>query len=378
VNPRTQFLVSAGLFHAGVIYESILALRRMTRSPKELPGAEWRVIARSAARWLVMVVLLAGLCSLVGPRSGFTVIRLVSQALFAEGIGLSLALAVAQRRGAGLARLAYALVGVVLLAAYVEGYHHGPTNLQVRRHRLDLAQGAGHGTLRLLHLSDLQAEQIGPFERRVLEEARRLEPELVVWTGDFIQPRLSPTRAGATKELRALLRERPIPAPLGNFAVRGDIDLEWPDVVRDTGITPLSGEVARIELPHGRRLSLVGLHPGTSRGHDRAGLRRELAAATPGDLRIVIGHNPNFVRQLDESGGADLALAGHTHGGQVVLPLLGAPYTKTTLPSRYASGLHDYGESRLHVSAGIGMERGAAPQVRFLCPPEICLLEIRY
>ena len=90
-----------------------------------------------------------------------------------------------------------------------------------------------------------------------------------------------------------------------------------------------------------------------------------------------VGHNPNFVANLVDLGAKpDLVLAGHTHGGQVVLPFFGAPYTKTNLPRRYASGLHDYKGFALHVSAGVGMERGAAPQVRFLCPPEICLLEL--
>ena len=49
------------------------------------------------------------------------------------------------------------------------------------------------------------------------------------------------------------------------------------------------------------------------------------------------------------------------------------------IPRRYAAGgLHDYEGIPLHVSRGVGMERGSAPQVRFLCPPEICLLEVTY
>lgn len=369
--------MSATLFHAGVIGVSFLAARQVIRTLDASLGARVRAVVGAGALWLGAVGLLAGLSSLLGPRSGFTVIRFVSQALFAEGLFLTLVLCAAERQVA-FARIGYALVALALVAAYVEGYHRGPTNLQVRSHSVDLARGESFGTLRLLHMSDLQADRLGSYERRVLEEARRLEPELIVWTGDFIQPRLQPTRAGTTAEFRAFLRERPIPARFGSFAVQGDVDLDWPDVVRDTGITPLSGDVARLALPNGRWLSLVGLQAGTSRGQDRASLQRELAAATAGDLRIVIGHNPDFVRLLQKSGGADLALAGHTHGGQVVLPLLGAPYTKTRLPRRFASGLHDYDRSMVHVSAGIGMERGTAPQVRFLCPPEICLLEIRY
>jgi predicted MPP superfamily phosphohydrolase len=74
----------------------------------------------------------------------------------------------------------------------------------------------------------------------------------------------------------------------------------------------------------------------------------------------------------------DLALAGHTHGGQVVLPLIGPPFTKTRLARRYASGLNDYDGIPIHVSPGVGMERGTAPQIRFLCPPEISVLDVVY
>ena len=88
-----------------------------------------------------------------------------------------------------------------------------------------------------------------------------------------------------------------------------------------------------------------------------------LAARAPRDsLRLVIGHGPDFVLDLADTGLVDLALAGHTHGGQVVLPLLGAPFTKTRIARRYASGLNDYEGIPIHVSPGVGMERGTAPQ----------------
>ena len=209
---------------------------------------------------------------------------------------------------------------------------------------------------------------MGEWEDRVLEEARRLQPDLVVWTGDYVQPRLSPTRADAESRLRAVLRHRPVPAVLGSYAVRGDVDVNWPRVLASTGVATLSEDVVRVPLPGGRTLRLVGLASGTSRGRDRVALARELGDVPAGDLSIVAGHNPSYVRLLPGLGRVDLALAGHTHGGQVALPLIGAPYTKSLLPRRYARGLHDFEGIPVHVSAGIGMERGVAPQVRFLFP----------
>jgi hypothetical protein len=156
------------------------------------------------------------------------------------------------------------------------------------------------------------------------------------------------------------------------------VDRNWPAPVAGTGIVPLAGGSATLTLPGGRRLVLVGLQPSTSHDDDPRALCRELAAAPDADLRLVLGHSPSFVRWLPRCGGADIALAGHTHGGQVVVPLYGAPITKSALHRRYASGFHEYAGTLLHVSAGIGMERMTAPQIRFGCPPEICLLEVRY
>jgi predicted MPP superfamily phosphohydrolase len=75
----------------------------------------------------------------------------------------------------------------------------------------------------------------------------------------------------------------------------------------------------------------------------------------------------------------DLALAGHTHGGQVVVPFFGPLLTLSDVPRHVAAGgVHELGPVRVHVSRGVGMERGSAPQIRFFCPPEICLLTLRY
>jgi predicted MPP superfamily phosphohydrolase len=74
----------------------------------------------------------------------------------------------------------------------------------------------------------------------------------------------------------------------------------------------------------------------------------------------------------------ELALGGHTHGGQIVLPGFGPPLTLSRLPRRYAAGLNVYEGIPLHVSPGIGMERLTAPQVRFFCPPEVSVIDVRY
>ena len=63
--------------------------------------------------------------------------------------------------------------------------------------------------------------------------------------------------------------------------------------------------------------------------------------------------------------------------GNFVLPFLGPVVTASRLPRLFAGGLHDFRGTPLHVSRGVGMERAFAPPVRFLCPPEICVLDLR-
>jgi hypothetical protein len=373
-----QFLVTCAVFHAGALCLSVWSARAWRAGRGQYAAQRLRSAVLGAASLLLAIVAWAGLCSLIGPRSGFTVIRLLSQALFSELLLLSVFVAALECRSSPIRGVAGALLPVGLLGVYWDAYHREPTALEVRTHELDLSRGAPVGRLRLLHLSDLQSDRVGAYEGRVIEEGRRLRPDLVIWTGDYVQPRLAPTRVETEARFREMLRRVPMRASLGTYGVRGDVDVHWPEVVAGTEIVPLSGRSVRLELPGGRALRLIGLDPSTSRGHDVATLSRMLAASKADEVRILVGHNPAFVRLLPGLGHADLALAGHTHGGQVVLPIFGAPYTKTLLPRRFARGLHEFDGVPVHVSAGIGMERGTAPQVRFLCPPEICLLEIRY
>ena len=141
---------------------------------------------------------------------------------------------------------------------YVEAYHREPENLQVRTHAVDLARSPARGRVRVLHISDLQADRIADYEERVVSRALALAPDLILLTGDYVQPRLAPTRTRARADLKALLRRSGFRAPLGVFAVRGDVDVDWPEVLDDTGATLLADSSAAFCGSNDN-----GLHPGT-------------------------------------------------------------------------------------------------------------------
>jgi predicted MPP superfamily phosphohydrolase len=376
-----RFWIAAALFHAGVSVLTLVVARRWVRRLE--PGATsvaWvRASVTDALFWGVPALWLAALAAAF-TLDAFTAVRLLSQALFGELVVLLAAIALLLwRRRFQAGALVAALSCLMLLGAYGEAYHREPTDLQVRTHSVDLTRdGRTRGRFRIVHLSDIQADRIGSYQEHALRLAAEQKPDLIVLTGDYVQPRVGSSRARPTADLNALLRAWRFDAPLGAYAVRGDVDADWPRVFDKTPVTTLTGELVTRGLPGGVTLSLVGITPSMSHGRDRKHLL-ELASRAPQDsLRLVIGHGPDFVLSLADTGLVDLALAGHTHGGQVVLPLIGPPFTKTRIARRYASGLNDYAGIPIHVSPGVGMERGTAPQIRFLCPPEISVLDVSY
>ena len=384
---QARFWIAALVFHVALGAVCVWIARwwpaRLERiaAGRDTGIAAWlRALLRDAVTLGASALVLAAAASLIAPRSGFTVVRFLSQALFGEAILMAVWLAVLHRRHSfGGRALLPAALAIALLAVYWDAYHIEPEDLRVSAHTLDLAGATGaQQRLRIVHLSDIQTDRVGEHEDRAIREALALSPDLIVLTGDYIQPRLRPTRAQAGADLKALLRARGFRAPLGVYAVCGDVDRDWPRVLEGTGITLLWAKAARIPLGSGRTLSVIGLSPGMSRGRNVDMMLRLIDSVPETDLRLVVGHNPSFVREVAGRARVDLALAGHAHGGQVVLPWLGPPITKMALPARYAAGLNDYRGIPLHVTRGVGMERGTAPQIRFLCPPEICAIDVTY
>lgn len=289
-------------------------------------------------------------------------------------VGLALTMAVLARRTA---RSTAVLALVALLPAPLGFYatHVAPFRLTVDRAALAIpADRGGHDQIRIGVLADIQTARVGAHERAAVDRLLALEPDVILITGDFYQGPES-RRVAEEAELADLLAR--LHAPGGVFAVRGDVDFESGPLgeLAGTGIQLLDDEVVRVRA--GDRNLLIG---GTKLDW-RSGAAREvydeLAAADREAVVILMAHRPDVVLDLPADARVDLAVAGHTHGGQVTLPFVGPLMTMSEVPRAVAAGgLHEIEGNAVYVSSGVGMERNQAPQLRFRAPPSIGLIEV--
>jgi uncharacterized protein len=226
-------------------------------------------------------------------------------------------------------------------------------------------EGLTIGQLSDLHCGPyISAEQI----RRGVEMVQACAPDLIVVTGDYI--------SHGTRHLAACAAElAALRAPYGVYGVLGNHDLWTEDVpavtkaVTGAGLHLLVNQSAPIEVK-GTRWWLGGVADLWSGAPD---LAATFAGAPADDFRILLCHEPDFADQAAAAGIA-LQISGHSHGGQVRLPFLGAPI----LPRhgrKYPIGLQpiDNTGSLVYTNVGLGV---ITPPIRFGCRPEVTVLTL--
>ncbi|MCE1254058.1 MAG: metallophosphoesterase [Anaerolineae bacterium] len=227
--------------------------------------------------------------------------------------------------------------------------------------------------LRLLHLGDLHIERITRREELLNQLIKQLAPDLILFSGDFLNLsyREEPTAMQAARKIVSEWQ-----APLGVYVVTGSPAVDYPEIVTDilAGLSVhwLKDENVKLDY-EGNQIGIVGITC-THRPHQDAPTLKKLLVPQS-NLQILLYHTPDLAPQASEMP-VDLQLSGHTHGGQVRLPLIGALFTGSLYNKRFEAGRYLMNQMVLYISRGIGLEGAAAPRVRFLCPPEIILWEI--
>ena len=219
---------------------------------------------------------------------------------------------------------------------------------------------------RVLHLSDTHHSPFTGLEHisRAVAIANQLNPDLVALTGDYVSHEaqyIAPV-AKVLGELRAAH---------GVYACLGNHD-HWTDAESMTQQLEFHG--VRVLVNEGVRLESTDA-PFWLCGVDdhmvgKTDLPASLKGAFPDEFKLLLAHNPVIFRRAARAG-VDLTLSGHTHGGQVKM----RDPEKRLLPNRrLSSGLHRRYQSHIYITRGIGT---VVLPVRFQCPPEISVLELR-
>jgi predicted MPP superfamily phosphohydrolase len=250
-----------------------------------------------------------------------------------------------------------------------------PRRLVVNHTDLELPRWPpGAPPLRVALLSDLHvgsphwsASRI----RALVERSNAEKPDIVLLAGDYMIDRvLGGTKVGHEEIADALSG---LHAPGGVVAVLGNHDW-WNDGLRmrraleSRGIVVLENETHTF-AHRGMHYAIAGLADAITRHPEPA----ETFAQSPTDVPIIaLTHEPDLFPSIDDR--PAITLAGHTHGGQVRLPLLGRLIVPSAFGQRYAAGHVVEGGRHLFVTTGVGT---SILPVRFAVPPEIAILTLR-
>ncbi|MDP8236301.1 MAG: metallophosphoesterase family protein [Candidatus Erginobacter occultus] len=272
------------------------------------------------------------------------------------------------RRGRSRFRTALVLAVILLAGLYGYGRFIEPYRLSVTEEEITIeGYFRSPGTVRIVFLADLHIIDAGRRERRLLETVEELAPDLILIAGDFIKTGADP---GETIAAAARLR-----APLGVYGVVGNIDISHRQSRR-----LLQGlEAAGVDMLRDRRrrlragdleFDLVGFDLNPSQEE----VAEVFAGRESGFPQIVLTHWPYLLDILTPHQ-PELILCGHTHGGQVRLPVFGSFFARLLAGTHYDQGLFTVLGSRVYVTRGVGM---TTHQIRLFCPPEIVFLTVNF
>ena len=274
-------------------------------------------------------------------------------------------------------RLRISLVAILLLMSGVVGWAFfiEPNRLVLRRETITIDRWPGGlSGLKIAVLADIHVGSPYIDEHKlhlIVERTNQLQPDLVVILGDYITGNGRVRHRVEPEVFAPMLKD--LHAPFGVYSVLGNHDWWYNGYkvrreLEANGIKVLENEVTRIDV-RGNPLWLAGLADLWTRAQR---VEQTIAEVPQGESVIALTHNPDIFPELPQR--VPLMLAGHTHGGQVRFPFIGAVVESSRFGERYETGHVFENGHHLFVTTGIGT---SIVPVRFGVPPEIVLLEVK-
>jgi predicted MPP superfamily phosphohydrolase len=260
-------------------------------------------------------------------------------------------------------------VAVVIALVGIWGTHIEPNWLRTDRVAL-IAPVTQPLTIGVL--ADLQTPNIGSHEQRAIDALLAEQPDIVLIPGDLFQGPYETivfARPGFVRLLQQLTDQVELVAIVSGDADRDDMVAE---IAALSGVLFVENQVTELTVA-GQPVRLAGVSVANRR--ERLDTLASLQQPTDA-LTILLAHRPGVVYDLSAAD-VDLIVAGHTHGGQISVPLFGPPVTLSSVPrSVAAGGLGVVDNYPIYVSTGVGLERGTAPQVRLGVRPSVGIIEV--
>lgn len=259
------------------------------------------------------------------------------------------------------------VVLAVIWCAVSYGSFVEPRMLVTRTYPVSLSDGDAE--LRVAVVSDLH---LGLFKheywtRRVVREINGTAPDLVILAGDFVSAKSGMENFAPLGEISA---KHGVFAVLGNWDFRvGAVDVRH--AIERYGVEVLTNESVGLDVGD-QMVRLIGIDDIKNGLPD---WEASLEGTEDSDVTILASHNPDAA-PVAEYNGIDLVISGHTHGGQVRLPLLGAvPPLPTVIDPSFDKGLFWFGPTRLFITPGVGE---VLVRARLFNPPEVSVLDITF
>jgi len=221
---------------------------------------------------------------------------------------------------------------------------------------------------RILHLSDLHIDQVDGLVEAVGAILEDLSVDLCVLTGDYRFEDFGPCEE-VYRRMRALVSK--ISSRHGIYGILGNHDVsEIAYALEDMGVRMLINDAAEIS----ERIDsiwVVGVDDPFDFQTDD--LPAAISATVPASFKVLLAHSPDLYREAAVQG-IDLYLCGHTHGGQIRFPVIGSLRHNSDCPKEYSYGYWRVENMQGYTSPGVG---SSGVPVRFNCPAEIVLIELR-